>query len=296
MKVLVQFSGGKDSQACLIYACEKFGPDNVTAVFCDTGWEHHVTYQHVKDVVALLCCNLKILRNEKLDGMKGLCKRMKWFPDTRRRMCTVYLKIQPFIDYVLSLDDDLLIIQGIRAEESVSRAKMSCSGDYFDIYKNGGTTKSLYQKNKVLDWCANHTATVDRPFFKVLADDIVSYIISHGQDVNTLYRRGCSRVGCYPCIMARKSELQILAKEPEYVERLLNLEMTVNELRGSKKGSPASFFPRGKIPGRFCKAYGRDIPAFKDILNYLETFDNPTFFDDEFSQQSCLSVYHGLCE
>lgn len=37
VKVIVQFSGGKDSQACLIKACEDFGANNVTAVFCDTG-------------------------------------------------------------------------------------------------------------------------------------------------------------------------------------------------------------------------------------------------------------------
>lgn len=30
MKVLVSFSGGKDSQACLIRACEDFGAPNVS--------------------------------------------------------------------------------------------------------------------------------------------------------------------------------------------------------------------------------------------------------------------------
>ena len=43
MKIIVSFSGGKDSQACLIQACKEFGADNVTAVFCDTGWEHELT-------------------------------------------------------------------------------------------------------------------------------------------------------------------------------------------------------------------------------------------------------------
>ncbi len=52
VKVIVQFSGGKDSQACLIKACEDFGANNVTAVFCDTRWEHEQTYSHVKEIVA----------------------------------------------------------------------------------------------------------------------------------------------------------------------------------------------------------------------------------------------------
>lgn len=47
MKILVSFSGGKDSQACLIQAFKQYGGGNLTAVFCDTGWEHPDTYKHV---------------------------------------------------------------------------------------------------------------------------------------------------------------------------------------------------------------------------------------------------------
>mgnify|MGYP003163580637 FL=1 len=37
MKILVSFSGGKDSQACLIQAAKQYGTDKIEAVFCDTG-------------------------------------------------------------------------------------------------------------------------------------------------------------------------------------------------------------------------------------------------------------------
>lgn len=50
MKIIVSFSGGKDSQACLIQAANKYGADKIEAVFCDTGWEHPETYQHISDV------------------------------------------------------------------------------------------------------------------------------------------------------------------------------------------------------------------------------------------------------
>ena len=105
VKVIVQFSGGKDSQACLIKACEDFGANNVTAVFCDTGWEHEQTYSHVKEVASKLGVDLIILKNESVDGMYGLCKRMKWFPDAKNRMCTVQLKIWPMIDWILARDE-----------------------------------------------------------------------------------------------------------------------------------------------------------------------------------------------
>ena len=54
MKVVVAYSGGKDSQASLIWAVNQYGKENVLAVFCDTGWEHSVTYQHIKSTTALL--------------------------------------------------------------------------------------------------------------------------------------------------------------------------------------------------------------------------------------------------
>jgi 3'-phosphoadenosine 5'-phosphosulfate sulfotransferase (PAPS reductase)/FAD synthetase len=43
MKIIVAYSGGKDSQASLLWAVEKYGADNIEALFCDTGWEHPVT-------------------------------------------------------------------------------------------------------------------------------------------------------------------------------------------------------------------------------------------------------------
>lgn len=54
MKIIVSFSGGKDSQACLIWAVKKYGSKNVQAVFCDTGWEHSLTYKHIQDTCKLM--------------------------------------------------------------------------------------------------------------------------------------------------------------------------------------------------------------------------------------------------
>ena len=51
MKIVVQFSGGKDSHACLINAVKEYGADKIEAVFCDTGWEHPDTYTHIDYVV-----------------------------------------------------------------------------------------------------------------------------------------------------------------------------------------------------------------------------------------------------
>jgi 3'-phosphoadenosine 5'-phosphosulfate sulfotransferase (PAPS reductase)/FAD synthetase len=47
-QVIVPVSGGKDSQACLKLACEAVGSENVLGLFCDTQFEHPLTYKHIE--------------------------------------------------------------------------------------------------------------------------------------------------------------------------------------------------------------------------------------------------------
>lgn len=294
MKILVLFSGGKDSQACLIQACKEFGPNKVTAVFCDTGWEHELTYKHIANVTKQLGVKLEVLRNKNFDGFVGLCKRMRWFPDTQHRMCTVQLKIQPMIDYILQQNENLIIIQGIRAAESASRSKLPCSADYFAEYFTDDK-KRLYRKTDVRQWCQLHYASVERPMLGMSAQNIIDFIIENSQQPNPLYRRGASRVGCYPCIYSKLSEVKYMLKDEKYIQRLIRLEEEVNCLIEGVK-TPASFFMKGKIPERFCKKFGNGIPAFEDVIAYVNRNDAQLDLFESDENLSCISIYHGLCE
>lgn len=296
MKILVSFSGGKDSQACLIQACREFSPANIQAVFCDTGWEHEFTYNHVQDTCQKLGVELVVIRNNKIGGFEELCKKMKWFPDSLHRMCTVQLKIHPMIDYLLTINDDVLIYQGIRAAESAARSKMPCSANYFQDYFEGN--KKLHRKTDVLKWCEKHTATVERPMMGMTAQDIIDFILAAGQQPNPLYKRGCSRVGCYPCIYARLSEIKTMSHDDPYIKRVIKLENEVNFIRleNRQSGTIASLFAKGKIPARFCLKYGNGIPAFEDIINYVNRDDAVLNLFESDEQTSCMSIYHGLCE
>lgn len=67
--------------------------------------------------------------------MVGLAKQKKRWPSTRARFCTQELKTKPCIDYVLdNVQDNILMIQGIRAAESPNRAAMSKQCTYFKYY------------------------------------------------------------------------------------------------------------------------------------------------------------------
>ena len=64
MRIIVSFSGGKDSQACLIWAAKKYGVSNIEAVFCDTGWEHPSTYKHINYVCESMGVKLTTIKGK----------------------------------------------------------------------------------------------------------------------------------------------------------------------------------------------------------------------------------------
>lgn len=288
MRILVQFSGGKDSQACLIKAVNDYGKDKVTAVFCDTGWEHTDTYVHIESVCQQLGVELITLKSQKYTDFVDMAIKKTRFPSTMARFCTSELKVIPMIDYILSQDDSFIIIQGIRARESAARASYDTECSYFKEYFND-EVKGLYHKKAVLEWCKTHDASVLRPIFHWTAQEVIDYILANGQRPNPLYERGFSRVGCFPCVMCRKREVQLISKDMWAAQRLVDAENKMKEC--TEKGS--TFFPPKYIPKRFCeKAY----PTIQEVFNYVNRDDAQLDLFEPEGGYSCMSVYHGLCE
>lgn len=284
VKIIVSFSGGKDSQACLIWATNKYGNDNIEAVFCDTGWEHPITYKHIHDVCELMGIKLTILKS-KFDFV-SLAEHKKRFPSVKARFCTEELKIKPMIDHILSLNESCIIIQGIRAKESKSRSMMQEECMYFKGYfiprENG--KKDTYRKKEIIEWCKRYDASIMRPIFKWTAQQVIDYILENEYSPNPLYSMGLTRVGCYPCIMCRHYEVIQLLKDKPMLDRLIEAE--------NKVGS--SFFSPGYIPKYACK--NRKYPTVSDVVQYLKKKNaTPDMFEPE-DGYSCMSMYHGLCE
>ena len=289
MKILIFYSGGKDSQACLIHSVKKYGVENCEAVFCDTGWENPLTYEHIVNTTKMMGVKLVILKSQKYDGMIDLATKKKRFPSTKARFCTEELKSKPAIDYVLSHNENVIVIEGIRASESFSRSKMQAQCTYFKYYfeafKSG--KKHNYRKKDVLEWCRKHNADKIRPLFDWNSQQVVDYIISYGQTPNPLYYQGFKRVGCFPCIMANKREIKlIIENHNKRFEELKNYENQLN----------TSFFPPDYIPKKFCSMSknGVKYPHINDVEKYI-LGKNVTLDMFEETTPSCMSVYN-LCE
>lgn len=328
MKIVVQFSSGKDSQAALLWAKNKFGIKNIIAEMSDTVWENEVSYKHAKEVCEDLGIPLIFLKSKKYNGMVDLAVQKKRFPSTKARFCTEELKVKPFIDWVLEQKDNLLIIQGIRNDESDARAEMKKDCRFFKYYFEPYQTNTMivekfntiknpslvqrkkyekakqrlelgkedekfhtYRKKEVLEWCKKYDDSILRPVIEWNETQVIDYILENGQKPNPLYYQGSKRVGCFPCIMVNKQELKSMIEfSPEWID----------EVREAEKLANSTFFPPNYIPKRFCSKRdknGKKFPTVDDVVNYVKEFSGDIFEENEEYQESrkCVSFYK-ICE
>ncbi|HSR90202.1 MAG TPA: phosphoadenosine phosphosulfate reductase family protein [Gemmatimonadales bacterium] len=258
------FSGGKDSTALLLHLREQGVP--YRAVFCDTGWEHPLTYAYVEEInQQLLQGALITLRSTEYDGMRGLVTRKGRIPSATVRFCTQELKVLPMQEWVRQLDDEATIYLGIRGEESPARANAAKR-----------------------EWSDDYEAWVERPLLDWTAQEVFAYLDRYDIAANPLYRMGAGRVGCFPCIQVNLTELKRMDTQlPGLWDRVADLE--------SRAGR--SFFTPKFIPARYHTGHdpksGRSFPTARDVQRYVQE-TNLDLFPVQPSG-SCLSIYN-LCE
>lgn len=291
MKVIVTFSGGKDSLAALLWTREHI-TRNFTTVFCDTGWEHPLTYDYIRRTADKLHLDLVTLRSKKYAGMVDLARQKKRWPSSYARFCTEELKTKPMIDYVLDeVKDSVLIVQGIRAAESPARAKMQAQCTYFKYYfepygydKAGRPKKHSYRGREVRAFRAQYADDLLRPVFDWSAQQVIDSIFAAGLEPNPLYKMGYKRVGCWPCVMASQRDILNIARQaPDRIAEIAAIERELG----------SSFFS-SKIPVHAIQS-GKTYPLIDDVVRYVQ-WQNATgsLFDDD-TATSCMS-YYGLCE
>lgn len=265
MRHVICFSGGADSTVLCLWARENL-PEFDT-VFCDTGWEHPMTYDYIQTInEKVLGGRLITLASKWKDGMRGCVHYHGRIPSTRARFCTCELKIDPMKKYLDSIDDVVTIYQGVRGDESTKR------------YAQGANFYSeLYD------------CDVRRPLFYWTKEEVFAYAKERGIEPNPLYLLGARRVGCFPCVMVSHTELKrMLVTTPEIKDRIRELEACANG---------RSFFPPNYIPTRFCNGLdektGKRYPTSDDVFWYVEGRNEDQL--PMFVQPACVSAYN-LCE
>ena len=269
---VVQFSGGKDSTALVLWAREEFGAEGFVSMFCDTGWEHPLTLAYVEHINRrLLRGRLHVVRTEKFTGMVNLIQVKKRVPSATARFCTDELKTTPSVPFVRALmdeaGDEATVYQGVRADES---ARRRAAGRRF--------------------WSDTYDCWIERPLYDWTAEKVFAMHDKHGVEPNPLYKMGAGRVGCFPCVLVNHTELRRLSQTmPEIWDRMAELEAAAAAGR--------TFFPPDYIPERFCtrrdQATGRRIPTLEDVRAYVTQPNQPAFWDDE--SRHCMSIYN-QCE
>ena len=264
MKRVVSVSGGKDSTACYLLALRRGKP--FSACFADTGHEAEQTYDYVRSLPERT--GGPPIRTVKADFTSKLAHRRAtlhetWsklgipdamieraipylhptgvpfvdaslyhgiFPAPQQRYCTRDLKIVPIQQQVYKplLEDGEHVVswQGIRADESRVRADMP-------MRQKANTP---FGQIHIL-----------RPLMQWTMPDVLDFIGSHGIKINPLYSEGFTRVGCFPCIFARKEEIDLIARKyPAAIDRLEQWEQLLNDC--GRVSRTASFFWGGKDP------------------------------------------------
>lgn len=199
--IVVPISGGKDSQACLKLA--KLTGDTVVGMFCDTKFEHPLTYSHIDRIERLY--DVEIYRinegSSVIDEILTPKNGELFFPGMRHRFCTRELKIRPskrFYQRTLAEYGPFEVWIGVRKDESAARRRRYAGvigseilppHEFMSEYPKSLAKCGVMFRLPIIDWSEL---------------DVFEFL--NGEE-NSLYSHGFNRVGCFPCLAAGDKQM-----------------------------------------------------------------------------------------
>lgn len=195
VKVIVPISGGKDSQTCLKLACQSFPKKDILALFCDTQFEHPITYTHIKKIIELYDVNFV-----SISGGSVIEKVIKYnrFPMGGARFCTDELKMRETKLFckqlALQQKEGFDLWYGMRLGESINRKKKYTGYLDTEKYKMHEIFPGKYPK-----YLEKLGVFMRLPILNWTDTDVFDFL---GDEINPLYSMGFDRVGCFPCLAA----------------------------------------------------------------------------------------------
>jgi len=192
VKCVVPCSGGKDSQASLQLALQRYTKDEVLGLFHDTGFEHPLVYEHIAYMQDLYGIHIVTVSAGTVEEQ---CIKHRRFPHALSRFCTDRLKIRPskkfYLDLAIKQGTGFEVWIGIRKAESAFRARK-----YKDFVGD-----EVYQPNEYMSSYPLKLGAAGVTFRLPILDwstaDVFEFL--QGRE-NPLYRLGFTRVGCFPCL------------------------------------------------------------------------------------------------
>lgn len=217
-----------------------------------------------------------------------MCLMHGRFPSKKAKFCTEELKMMPLNatrQPIWDAGGTTVDWVGERAQESKDRAAKAV---WRRIRMPGGGTKIIWLP--IHHWDARETFAIAK---------------RHGLKPNPLYLWGAGRVGCWPCINARKNEIGIIARRsPEKIAEMREWERRVSLVSRRDQGGDgmfATFFSADKVPGDpddWNRARIDNVVEWARTTRGGNQFDLLAAIMDAESDDevvACVSEY-GLCE
>jgi len=193
IKCVVPVSGGKDSQACLKLALQQFDKSESLGLFCDTKFEHPLTYAHIDRMREMYGVEIRVVNG---GDVSTLVRKYKRFPSDAARFCTDELKIKlgkVFYAELAKLQGaGFEVWYGMRRAESHQREKRY-SGTVCDEVM----PPHLFMPSKYPLYLDKLGVSIRLPIVDWSTDDVFEFM---GDELNPLYKQGFDRVGCFPCL------------------------------------------------------------------------------------------------